>query len=84
MTDLVLLLVIQTSFPADRIGKVYSLRLFVSHTSRGVGLIAAAPLFGLVSVRMGIVVGATIVLAFSLVALARFGRTPVEPPPTTR
>ncbi len=75
MTDLVLLLVIQTNFPADRIGKVYSLRLFVSHTCRGVGLIVAAPLFGLVSVRTGIVAGATIVLVYSLVALARFGST---------
>lgn len=72
MADLVVLLIIQTHFPPDRIGKLYSVRILVSHASRGVGLIAAAPLFGLVSVRAGIAVGAGLVLAMSMVALLRF------------
>ena len=45
LTDVMRAFLIQTEFPPDQIGKVYSLRVTASKASHGVGLLLAAPLF---------------------------------------
>ena len=72
MTDLMILMIIQTEFPTDRIGKVFAFRLTLSRTSLGVGLVLAAPVYELLPVRVGIGAAAGLVVAVSLAALVRF------------
>jgi hypothetical protein len=68
---------IQTEFPPDQIGKVYSLRVTASKASHGVGLLLAAPLFAWADVSAAIgIAGGIMVLTFGI-ALLRVR----EPPP---
>lgn len=62
LTDVIRAYLIQTEFPADQVGKVYSLRIVVSRASAGLGLVLAAPLFAWLEVRAS-VTGAGAVLA---------------------
>ena len=71
MTDVMLLTIVQTDFPAGQIGKVWSFRMTASRASLGVGLLVAGPLFSLLPVRTGIASAGVFVLLFSLVALYR-------------
>jgi MFS family permease len=72
MTDLMILMIIQTEFPADRIGKVFAFRATLSRSSFGVGLVLAAPVYELLPVRVAIAGAAIVVIVVSLAALLRF------------
>ena len=72
MTDLMLLLMIQSDVPPQHIGKVYSVRQTVSRTCHGIGLIGAGALYAWLSVPAGMSVAAALVAGFALVALLRF------------
>ena len=66
MTDLMLLRLIQTRFPADQIGKVYSFRLTLSRAAAGLGLMVAPAIYGAYGPRVGMALGAG---ALGIVAL---------------
>ncbi len=68
MTDLMLLRLIQTRFPADQIGKVYSFRFTLSRAAAGLGLMVAPAIYGAYGPRVGIALG-----AISLGIVALFG-----------
>jgi MFS family permease len=72
MTDLMVLMIIQTEFATDRIGKVFAFRFTLSRTSFGVGLALAAPVYELLPVRSGMAAAAIVVVVVSLAALLRF------------
>jgi MFS family permease len=72
MTDLMVLMIIQTEFATDQIGKVFAFRFTLSRTSSGIGLMLAAPVYELLPVRVGIGVAASVVIVVSLAALVRF------------
>jgi hypothetical protein len=74
MTDLMLLRLIQTRFPTDQIGKVYSFRFTLSRAAGGVGLMVAPIIYGSVGPRTGIAVGAAVLAAVSLFGLASASR----------
>ena len=74
MTDLMLLRLIQTRFPTDQIGKVYSFRFTLSRAAGGVGLMVAPMIYGSVGPRTGIAVGAAVLAAVSLFGLASASR----------
>ncbi len=66
MTDLMLLRLIQTRFPADQIGKVYSFRFTLSRAAAGLGLMVAPAVYGAYGPRVGMALGAS---ALGIVAL---------------
>jgi Na+/melibiose symporter-like transporter len=72
MTDLMLLLIVQTDFPADRIGKVWSFRGLVAQVGIGVGLAVAAPTFAGLGVARATALMAAPAALFSLVGAVRF------------
>jgi MFS family permease len=74
MGDLTLLAIIQTDFPSHQIGKIFSLRLTLSRTMSGVGLVRAAPIFAALPVRPAMGGTAVALVVVALVGLARFGR----------
>lgn len=74
LTDVTRAVLIQTGFPLDQIGKVYSLRVTVARASAGLGLLAAAPLFAWGGVRPSIAGAASAVAIPFAVACAWFGR----------
>lgn len=79
LTDVIRAYLIQTEFPPDQVGKVYSLRVTASKASHGIGLILAAPLFAFVEVTSAIAIaGGAVALAFA-VALFRVRETPTTP-----
>ena len=78
MGDLVQLTMIQTDFPLDQIGKVYSFRATISMVGGSLGLLLAVPLFAHVSVPLVIGASAVSMLAVGVAGFARFGFT--EPP----
>ncbi len=69
ITDVPRAFLMQTEFPPDQIGKVYSLRITVSKVSSGLGLLLAAPLFAFAGVRPAIAASAAIVALVSLYAM---------------
>jgi DHA3 family macrolide efflux protein-like MFS transporter len=71
MTDLMLLLAIQTEFPPDQIGKIYSLRMTVSRACNGVGLLLAAPVIAIAGASASFQVAGALVLVCSAVWLVR-------------
>lgn len=72
MGDLMVLLIIQEDFPANRIGKVYSALTTLSSVGSSLGLIVASPLFALLSVRGGVLACAALIFATGVVGLGRF------------
>jgi hypothetical protein len=74
MTDLMLLRLIQTRFPPDQIGKVYSFRFTLSKAAAGLGLMVAPAVYGALGPRGGIGLGATILGVVALWGLAGAGR----------
>ncbi len=76
MTDLMLLILIQSDIPPEHIGKVFSVRRTVSQACNGLGLVVSGFVFAWLPVPTGIGVAAAVVAAFSAVALLRFARAP--------
>jgi MFS family permease len=72
MMDPMLRVIVQTEFPADRIGKIWSLRSTVSNAGMSLGFLAAAPIYALASVPIGLACAPLLVLAVSAAGLARF------------
>lgn len=80
MGDLVQLTMIQTDFPFDQIGKVYSFRATIAMTGGSLGLLLAVPIFAHVSVPLVIAGCALAMLAVGVAGFARFGfNEPVVP-----
>jgi DHA3 family macrolide efflux protein-like MFS transporter len=74
MTDLMLLRLIQTRFPADQIGKVYSFRYTLSRAAGGIGLVCAPAIYGTFGPRTGITAGALVLGVVALWGLASASR----------
>ncbi len=72
MSDLMISLMIQTEFPANQVGKVYSLRLTISSVGYSLGLLIAAYLFQLISVPIGILLYGALAFVMGLVGVIRF------------
>jgi len=70
MTDLMLLRLIQTRFPPDQIGKVYSFRFTLSRAAGGLGLMVAPAVYGAWGPRVGIASGAGVLGMVALWGLA--------------
>jgi len=68
MGDVPLLLTIQSEFPGHHVGKIYSLRMILSGVGASLGLMLAAPVFGIWSPRTGIAL-----LAFTMIAVGAVG-----------
>jgi MFS transporter, DHA3 family, macrolide efflux protein len=75
MGDIISMTMIQTDLPADQIGKVFSLRMILESAGLSLGLILAAPLYALLSVRMAFGLCALLVVAVGTAGLLRFGFT---------
>jgi MFS family permease len=71
MTDLMLLLLIQTRVPARHVGKVLSLRFMTGRITLSAGLPLAAPLFDWLSIRTAIAMSGVIAITCAALALAR-------------
>ncbi len=80
LTDVIRAFLIQTEFPPDQVGKVYSLRVVVSRASHGVGLLLAAPLFASTDVRTAIGGAGSVVVgvAIAVLFLAARGAAPAR------
>ncbi len=78
MGDITLLMMMQSDFPANQIGKIYSLRMTIASAGISLGLLLAGPLYAGLSVPLVIAFCATVMLATGVAGLARFGFT--EPP----
>lgn len=74
MTDLMLLRIIQTRFPLDQIGKVFSFRFTLSRAAAGLGLVVAPSVYGAFGPRLGVGLGAGVLAVVALVGLATAGR----------
>jgi MFS family permease len=74
MTDLMILLTIQTEFPPDQIGKVVSLRYTLSRGFMGLGLVGAAPLFEALPVRAALAAGGALVVVAAVLCGSRVRR----------
>ena len=72
MGDILLTTMLQHDFPPDQIGKVFSLRFTLGNVGLGLGLLAASPLFALVSPRIGIGLCALVIAATGATGIARF------------
>ena len=72
MTDLMLLRLIQAC-PADRIGRIYSLRITLSRSANAIGLAAAVPVYSALGARGAIAAGACVLGSFALARLAVIG-----------
>jgi MFS family permease len=70
MTDLMLLRLIQTRFPPDQIGKVYSFRFTLSRAAAGLGLMVAPAVYGAIGPRGGIALGSAVLGSVALWGLA--------------
>ncbi len=81
MGDLVQLTMIQTDFPLDQIGKVYSFRATIGMVGGSIGLLLAVPIFAHVSVPLVIGGCAVLMLAVGIAGFVRFGFTEPSPPP---
>ena len=74
MTDLMLLRMIQTGYPPDQIGKVFSFRYTLSRAAGGIGLMVAPAVYGALGPRSGIALGAAALAGVALYGLATAGR----------
>jgi MFS family permease len=73
MEDLMLLLLIQTEFPATHTGKIYSFRLVVASIGASLGFFLAVPAIAHLGVSLTILLAAVIFLTTGLAGLVRFG-----------
>src|SRR5260221_5573110 len=67
--DLILLTMIQTDFPTDHIGKMYSLRRLIAGTGMMLGSALAAPLFASLNIPTGIILCSLAILLIGGVSL---------------
>ncbi len=74
MTDVMLLLMIQQDFPANQVGKIYSVRMTTSSAGYSLGLMLAASLFAVTQPDQGILICALGILFVGLVGVLRFWR----------
>ncbi|MBW2282715.1 MAG: hypothetical protein JRG82_18420 [Deltaproteobacteria bacterium] len=79
LTDVIRAFLIQTEFPPDQVGKVYSLRMVVSRASHGAGLLLAAPLFAWTDVRTAIGGAGSVLAVVGLLALVATARGTPRP-----
>ena len=80
MSDLMMLLMIQQEFPANQVGKVYSLRLVISSFGYSLGLLLAAPLFRWFPIQPTIQVYAVLLTLVGLAGWIRFRQLPAGLP----
>lgn len=78
MTDLMLLRLIQTRFPADQIGKVYSFRFTLSRAAAGLGLMVTPAIYGAYGPRVGMLLSAIVLGSVALWGLAGASRREQE------
>ncbi|HET8845973.1 MAG TPA: MFS transporter [Ktedonobacteraceae bacterium] len=67
--DLILLTMIQTDFPLEHVGKMYSLRRLIAGTGMMLGSALAAPLFASLNIATGIVLCSCTILLVGSVSL---------------
>lgn len=67
--DLILLTMIQTDFPAEHVGKMYSLRRLIAGTGMMLGSALAAPLFASLSIPIGITLCSFAILLIGSISL---------------
>jgi MFS transporter, DHA3 family, macrolide efflux protein len=67
--DLILLTMIQTDFPAEHVGKMYSLRRLIAGTGMMLGSALAAPLFASLNIATGIMLCSLAILLIGGVSL---------------
>jgi MFS transporter, DHA3 family, macrolide efflux protein len=67
--DLILLTMIQTDFPAEHVGKMYSLRRLIAGTGMMLGSALAAPLFASLNIATGIILCSLAILLIGGVSL---------------
>lgn len=73
MGDLIIAIIIQTEFPSDQIGKIYSLRMVTANVGGSLGLVLAVPLFAHFSVMYTIGACACAMIALGICGIIRFG-----------
>jgi DHA3 family macrolide efflux protein-like MFS transporter len=73
MGALPLVALLQTEFPPAKAGRIFSLRFMIEHAGVAAGLVLAAPLFAVVSVRVGIATCGTLLIAGASAGFLRFG-----------
>jgi MFS transporter, DHA3 family, macrolide efflux protein len=73
MGEIPLLTMLQSDFPADQIGKIYSLRVTIAGGGALLGLLLAAPVFAYLGVPAAISSSALAVLLVGVLGLLRFG-----------
>jgi MFS transporter, DHA3 family, macrolide efflux protein len=73
--DLIILTMIQTDFPPERIGKMYSLRRLIAGSGLMLGAALAVPLFTWLSIPTGIAICALAIVLIGGISLARFWRS---------
>ena len=74
MSDLLILIMIQEEFPANQVGKVYSLRLTISSLGYSLGLLLAAWVFQIMPIQVGIVMYASLAILVGIAGFIRFRR----------
>lgn len=72
--DLIILTMIQTDFPSEHVGKMYSLRRLIAGTGLMLGSALAVPLFASLSLPIGIALCALLIVLIGAIGLARFWR----------
>ena len=72
MGDLKLLTMIQTDFPPEHVGKMYSIRMFIGGAGLALGSLVAVPLYAVASISGGIALCAGLIAAVGLLGLVRF------------
>ena len=75
MGGLPLISLLQSEFPSNHAGRVFSLRFMTEHAGVTTGLLLATPLYAIASVRMGIATCALLLVAGGAAMFARFGTT---------
>lgn len=70
--SLALVAIIQDELPREQLGKIFSLRMMVQYAGVSLGLVAAGPLFTLLSVRAGIAASAALMVGYGFAGYLRF------------
>lgn len=84
MGDLMLVVMLQTEVPREDLGKVYSLKLFVTQLGSAAGFLAAPALFDACGSISGLLVCSVLFALTGLVGLIKFGniesvfRSPID------
>ncbi|HTK11156.1 MAG TPA: MFS transporter [Ktedonobacteraceae bacterium] len=73
MGDIIIATMIQTEFPANQIGKIYSLRMVTASVGGSLGLVLAVPLFAHFSVMYTIGACACAMIAMGIIGVMRYG-----------